>query len=225
MLTRALIVLLLVLNLGVAAWWMTRPVPTSPSLPAQPAGMPRLQLLSEAPARRVASVPAPPVPVAEPVAPPPEAETTRCFAIGPFADPAQARALLQPRVQRLVLRQAPQPASSGPWNVSMPPQADRAAAQVLATRIAAAGFNDYYIVAEGEQANAIALGRFGTREGATRHQAALQAAGFDARVQPPPAAATQAWLDVAVAPGFDPATLLPRLGGAQARPVDCATLG
>ena len=47
MLIRALIVLLVVLNLGAAAWWLTRPMP-EPVAPADlPAGVARLQLVDE----------------------------------------------------------------------------------------------------------------------------------------------------------------------------------
>ncbi|MDG6348532.1 hypothetical protein QAA18_07210 [Luteimonas sp. 8-5] len=46
MLIRAAIVLLLVLNLGVAAWWVLHDAPPAPAVP-QPSGVPRLQLLDE----------------------------------------------------------------------------------------------------------------------------------------------------------------------------------
>jgi len=47
MFARALIVLLLVLNVGVAAWWATRPEPPIPADRVQPVGVPRLQLVQE----------------------------------------------------------------------------------------------------------------------------------------------------------------------------------
>src|SRR5690606_30939100 len=46
MLIRAAIVLLLVLNLGVAVWWVLHDAPPAPTVP-QPSGVPRLQLLDE----------------------------------------------------------------------------------------------------------------------------------------------------------------------------------
>lgn len=58
MFARALIVLLLVLNVGVAAWWALRPVP-QPAPIVQPDGVARLQLLSEVAPRPALDTPAP----------------------------------------------------------------------------------------------------------------------------------------------------------------------
>ncbi|MEN1960726.1 SPOR domain-containing protein [Luteimonas sp. MJ246] len=44
---RALLVLLFMLNFGVATWWLLRPGPAAPAPWAQPDGVPRLQLLGE----------------------------------------------------------------------------------------------------------------------------------------------------------------------------------
>ena len=82
MLLRALIVLLVVVNLGVAAWWATRAPPPAPGHPASPVGVPRLQLLREAP-RPARAAPAPVV--ATPAAP------TQCHRFGPYASPAALR--------------------------------------------------------------------------------------------------------------------------------------
>ena len=89
MLIRALIVLLIVLNLGVAAWWISRPIAQAPALPEQPAGVARLQLLAEiratakampAPsASAVAVVPAPSE--ATPAAAVATTATAQCFSI------------------------------------------------------------------------------------------------------------------------------------------------
>jgi hypothetical protein len=58
MLIRATIVLLAVLNLGVAAWWLWRPAPVAPAF-EQPAGVPRLVMLEDIiPAQDAAPVPA-----------------------------------------------------------------------------------------------------------------------------------------------------------------------
>ena len=235
MLIRALIVLLIVLNLGAAAWWVSRPEPLPPALPAQPAGVPRLQLLSES-GKAAAAVPQAPAPtasaapivaapaaapVAEPVAP------AQCFSVGPFADQAAARsaaARLGSQASRSTPREIPGKAAQG-YNVVLPPQTDREAAQALAQRIGAAGFDDYLVVNSGAQTNGIALGRYRSREGAERRQSALRAAGFDAQLQPVGnEGAAQWWLDVAAAAGVTASGLQSGTGAVQSRSLDCALL-
>jgi len=105
--------------------------------------------------------------------------------------------------------------------VWLPPMADRASAQAVAERIVAAGFKDYYIVVDGDEANSIALGRYGNAEAAQRRQADLQAAGFPAQAESLGGGAR--WIQVAAGPAFDVARLQPAIA-AQQRPLDCATL-
>lgn len=231
MLIRALIVLLIVLNAGVAAWWISRPEPLPPALPAQPAGVPRLQLLSESgktaapPLTPVPSTPAPSPPAAvaavEPAAP------AQCFSIGPFADrvaAGSAATRIGSQITRGNPREVPGKTAQG-YNVVLPPQVDREAAQTLAQRIGAAGFDDYLVVNSGAQANGIALGRYRSREGAERRQAALRAAGFDAQLQPiGNEGAAQWWLDVAAAAGATASGLRSGAGAPQSRSLDCALL-
>lgn len=234
MLTRALIVLLLVLNLGVAAWWWLAPKPAAPAAPVHPQGVPRLQLLSEAtrvaPRQAVPAATAPaPAPAAGPAQPPLPASPepvatvgTQCVRLGPFADAAAAQsAIARLPAGVLASRVHSQAARRGAWNVVMPPQADVAAAQALAQRIDAAGFKDYYVIRNGEGANGIALGRFGSSEAAQRHQASLQAAGFGAQVQGPPGATF--WVDADGAASFDPQAAASAIGASQVDPRRCAT--
>lgn len=221
MLSRALIVLLLVLNVGVALWWATRSTP-APAAPAeQPAGVPTLQLLRETP--RAAST-RPPAPAVADAAP---AGSETCRAFGPFDDAAKvaaARARLQPLVTRLHVRMQAD-AAARDWRVWLPPRASRAAAQAMAGRIAAAGFSDYFIVANGEGANGIALGAFRSEAAARRHEAALHAAGFaDVRAEPVGAADVKTWIDVAAPPSFDPEAERAALGVARAERVACASM-
>ncbi len=230
MLIRAVMVLLVVLNLGTAAWWLSRPPAPIPAPPAQRAGVPRLKLLSEV-AKPVTTAPVAPV-VAE-VAPPAPAVTTEpvktpvCFSLGPFADRAAADAAiakLAAQVTRAVSREAPGRAATG-YSVSMAPAADRAAAQATAQRIGAAGFDDFLIVNTGEQANSIALGRYGSRESAERRQSALKAAGFDARIEALGAEGTaQWWLDASAPAGAVASQLRGTAGATQSRSLDCARL-
>lgn len=221
MIARALIVLLLVLNLGVATWWALRPAPLPSATPVTTAGAPRLTLL-----REVAS----PVHLAAPAAKPDvaidilpsaaPAAARRCMTFGPFTDAvllASARTLLQSQVAQLQVRQAA--ASAHGWRVWLPPLADRVAAQAMAARITAAGFKDYYIVGKGDEANSIALGRFGNEESARRQQAALVAAGIDAQAES--LAEPASWIDVMATDALDADALRVRIHALQARPLDC----
>jgi hypothetical protein len=241
MLIRALIVLLLVLNLGVAAWWISRPPAQAPALPGQPAGVARLQLLgeSQATARPVPRAPAPaatpavsvPVTAQAPVAaeaiPAATAAVAQCFSVGPFESDAAATAAtsrIAAQATRVRPRQVPGQQASG-YNVLLPPLPDRAAAQALAQRIGAAGFDDYLVVSGGEQANGIALGRYRNREGAERRQSALKAAGFAAQVQViGNEGPGQWWLDIVAAEGVAGSRLKDLAAAPQSRLLDCAVL-
>ena len=221
MLIRALIVLLVVLNLGAAAWWLTRPAPTPPAEPALPAGVARLQLLNEAP-----SIPTQaPVPQARDAVPP--AALTACFSLGPYtreSSALQAQAALAGRILHARLREVPG-AGTGGYQVVMPPAASLEEAQATAGRIGAAGFDDFLVVRQGEQANGIALGRYGSHEAAQRRQSALQAKGFPAQIQAVGGeGAAQWWLDVTAADGAGAGQLKTLANAAQSRSLDCAAL-
>ncbi|RMH93389.1 hypothetical protein EBB59_05800 [Lysobacter pythonis] len=152
-------------------------------------------------------------PAAPKVAEPPPAKATPpesapvCLSYGPFASEAAATdgiARLRRAGASASLRRVELSPARG-YNVFLPPLADRAAALAMAERLRAAGFNDLVVLNEGGQINAIALGRFGGEENARRHQTALLAKGFAARVAPAGAGAAQFWLDVRAPAGFDAA--------------------
>lgn len=262
MLVRALLVLLLMLNLGVTAWWGLRTPPASSAPVASPLGVARLQLLAErdAPTRSVAEPAAPkaavaalrdatavapntaaatpppaptptPAPVAAAVEAPaaetaaPLAKATRCYSFGPFenADMASsARRYLQPLAQRIAMREQRTAPARG-WRVLLPPQPSREQAQALAQRIAAAGFNDYFVVADGAEANAIALGRYRTEDAARKRAQSLNAAGFAAQAEALGDARASTWLDVAAGEGFDPDAAQAAIA-IQRRSLDCAKM-
>ncbi|RDZ27200.1 SPOR domain-containing protein [Lysobacter silvisoli] len=253
MLVRALLVLLSMLNLGVAAWWGLRTPPAPPSAEAAPLGVARLQLLAERtaaqqaprkPAPTAAPAPAlrdatatPAVPAAEPAVvakaeppvPAPAAEAApkpgRCYSFGPFENAdmaASARQYLQPLAQRIGVREQ-RAASARGWRVQLPPQGSREQAQAAAQRIAAAGFSDYFVVADGAEANAIALGRYRTEDAARRREQALNAAGFAAKAEPLGDARASTWLDVAAGEGFDPDAAQSAIA-VQRRSIDCASM-
>ena len=206
MLMRALLVLLVVLNAGVAAWWALHddtPIPTPASLTAD---VPALQLVD---AGR-----------AVPVAPAPPTASLRCFRFGPFTNPA-AFAAARTAIAREVAWTATGEQVTGvprAWRVVLP-QPDRATATATAARIGAAGFGDFLVLPDGgADANTIALGRYRSEAAARERVASLAKAGFDARAEPVGGRVVQ-WLDVAAPPAFAPASATLGLTGA---PVDCA---
>lgn len=227
MFARALIVLLIAINIGVAMWWVLRAEPPAPAAYAQPPGVPRLQLLSEAKPLAAAASASAPLPAAttppSPQAPP--AAPNRCFSLGPFATAEALRAAdarVRPQVVRARTRAVATKASG--YTVLMPPLASRELAQAAAEKIKAAGFDDLLVINEGGDANGIALGRYGSQESAQRRQAALQAAGFAAELRPIGAAASPAWLDIEARTDVDPARLRTDTGAAQSPALDCASL-
>lgn len=232
MLIRALIVLLIVLNLGVAAWWLTRPEPQPPALPELPAGVARLQLVEEAAPATAAASPgaagsAEAADTGAGTAAAPPAEPAQCFSLGPFTSrnaASRAQAALQARLARAALREVPAPGASG-YQVIVPPLPGREEAQALAQRIGAAGFDDFLVINQGEQANGIALGRYRSREAALRRQDALRSAGFDVQLQPVgPAGPSQWWLDAGVAEGVAPADLARTASTGSPLPLECTAL-
>ncbi|OBU50989.1 SPOR domain-containing protein [Stenotrophomonas maltophilia] len=275
MLTRALIVVLAILNLGVACWWLLRDAPQKPAPAPQPAGVAELRwvpggadanaaaeataaaptapLMEREPAAKtaVAVTPAPvapakpeiarpqtadaakpgtppvPVPAPEkPVTPPAAAEPPRCVALGPFADRAaasSAQGKAGTLLSQVRLREQPAASGSARYRVMLPAAANRDEAQATVKRIVAAGLSDYYIISQGEDANAVALGQYRNREGAERRMAAVQAAGFQPRLVAS-GDAGQWWLEGQLAAGTQPAQAQQRSGAAQSRSLECTRL-
>lgn len=273
MLTRALIVVLAILNLGVALWWMLRGEP-APAPPPPTTGVAQLQLLpatasaptgasiASTPAAALDDVtPAPlpppaaapaqvptqtptaespaaaavaPAPVAAPPAPAPAvaqapapvpAAPAQCVSLGPFTDRAAAQAAQAKAGGTLRGARLREVADAGAtrYRVVLPAAASREDAQATVKRIVAAGLSDYYIIANGEETNAIALGQYRNREGAERRMAALSAAGFNARlIASGGDGSAQWWLDATLAPPADASVARQRSGAAQQRSLDCA---
>jgi len=278
MLTRALIVVLVILNLGVALWWLLRGEPVSEP-PASPVGVAQLEVLSptqappaaatptnnapalqdvtpasapaataapvgqppvtpDLPPTAVAATPAPaatapavaPGPAAAPaVAPPapvtPPTAPAQCVSLGPFADRATAQAAQSRAGSALRMARLREVADAGAtrYRVLLPPAASREEAQATVKRIVAAGVSDYYIISQGEETHAIALGQYRNREGAERRLAALSAAGFKAKmVASGGDGSAQWWLDATLAAGTEAAAARQRSGAAQQRSLECA---
>lgn len=238
MAVRALIVILVVLNLGIALWWAARKDEPAPPPLAMPGGVAGLELvpgsagIDDAPPAP-APVPAQPQPVAAAAptqpsatpAPEPAASAPRCLSLGAFPDRASAEAarqragadIVQARVREIA------GAGGGSYRVLLPPSRDRDTARALAARVAAAGFSDYYVLGQGEEANAVALGQYRNREGAERRQAELVAAGFPAQLVASSGGA-QWWLDVRLATDAQPAAIRRQSGASRQQSLDCASL-
>lgn len=218
MLIRALIVLLVVLNLGTAAWWLSRPAPVPAPGPDLPAGVARLQLVDE-PAQ--ATTPSVSVPVVSP------APVALCFSLGPYTSETaatRAQAAIAGQLRQARLREVPGVSASG-YQVVIPPAASLEEAQAVAARIGAAGFDDFLVVRQGDQANGIALGRYRSREAAERRLAQLQAAGFGAQLQPVGRAGPGLWwLDAGVADGIDPVAIARAASSSAPQPLECTAL-
>lgn len=219
MILRAAIVLLLMLNLGAATWWwLGGDVGASGPVPAGRAtsGAPRLRLLSEAAPVAALVRPAALQAIAPPLSAPTattesamQVPSAACLRFGPFADAASrdaARARLSGLASTVVARDTAGRASRG-WWVSLPALPSRDEARALGERIKAAGITDWYVMGEGDQANSISLGRYGSEEAARRREADIRAKGFAAQSAPLGDRAPQWWLDARVFASVTPTAL------------------
>jgi hypothetical protein len=217
MLPRVLVLLLLLMNVGVGAWWFLRPeheprrfAPTEPAVPG-------LELLTELEARgavgELAEAPQPIAPSADAV----------CERIGPFltqADLRRAVGALTPVVQRIQFRETRALARRGYW-VYMPAQPTRDAALATARELAAQGLRDYYVVTAGDRQNTISLGLFRELANARQRQADVRAMGFGAELGERTEEIPQYWVDIAADPRFDWRAQLGGYAGVDSARIDC----
>lgn len=223
MLLRAAIVMLVMLNLGAAGWWVLQPAP-KPVL--EGAHAPSLQLLNEAGAHLpvmagpVAAATVMPAAVAKQDAP---ALATACLRFGPFAHPAARDAARARLLQAGVSAQtydSPVKDVRG-WKVFLPAQASHDATLALADKLKASGLTDLFVMAQGDAVNSIALGRFGSEAAAQRRQAEVVSKGFAAQVAAVGGTPAQHWLDARLPQTADRVNLV-RIAPAQ--PLDCSAL-
>ncbi|MCC4594563.1 SPOR domain-containing protein [Xanthomonas campestris pv. phormiicola] len=157
MLVRALLVVLAILNLGVALWWATQPQTPAPApMPALPAGVATLQLVpasasvpQAAPAEPAAAAAAPtpavhpatvPAAVATvPVADAPATSAVPTTAVPAATAPAAAAAPPPPpKASSAAAAAAAEPAAAAAVCLSLGPYPDRAAAETAAAALGAA---------------------------------------------------------------------------------------
>lgn len=221
MLPRALVLLLVVMNIGALAWWALHVEAGAEPVAATDNGTPALVLLSESEvAHRQGS--------SEELsaAPEPSSATPRCETIGPFATPADVRKAidtLAPLVGRLQQRQTMGTAATG-YRVYVAALASRDAALEAARQLASKGMNDYYVVTSGDEVNTISLGLFQDLANATKRRDEIRKIGFDARLEPKVGEVPQYWIDVTVAPDFDWKTHLTGFTGIDSKDVACPSL-
>lgn len=155
--------------------------------------------------------------------PAPAAAPERCASLGPYAARAEADAALA-RLRGQTTRgsvREDKDAGVSTFRVMLPNVGDRAAAQALVKRIAAAGIGDYYVIAQGEDTS-IALGKYQSRERAERRQASLVGAGFPAQLLPSGSGQSRWWIDVRSTAAIS--ALQGTVGATRQRSLDCATL-
>jgi len=231
MLLRATVVLLVILNFGVAVWWAVRGEAVEASAQLEP-GPSTLQLVGE-PAAERAAAPERVAPAAIPALDGTDAasaadsalraaDPAQCVALGPFADAATRDAALA-QLSSVAFRVIPRDVGETPrgWRVWMAPLPDRAASDAMVARLLAAGFNDYYVIADGAEANGIALGRFGSEPAARARAQALRDAGFEADAAPLGSTLTRHWIDATLAEGDTGDALRSRVGAARVETRDC----
>jgi hypothetical protein len=176
MLLRALFLLLLALNLGVAAWLYFAPAPKAAEFVATDVGIPALQLLVEREGEGAAQ--------SSELASAAESRSDishgHCLTIGPFPTQADMRGAmnkLMPQVERIQFREARATQSRGYW-VYLPAMESREQALSVARQLSAKGVRDYYVVTAGDQQNTISLGLFRDQANAERRRRELGDLGF-----------------------------------------------
>jgi hypothetical protein len=214
---RALLLLLLCMNLGVAAWWAAHREPAPPAVAATEPGVPALRLLSEVESRPAGEAAAE---LAE--APAPLSPDARCLSLGPFETPADLRGAMDrllPRVERIQFREVPAVALRG-YRVFLPPAGSRAEALQVARALSERGISDYYVITAGPQQNSVSLGLFRDLGNATQRRDAVAALGYSPIVEPRTEPVSQWWIDLAIAPGVDWKAIVPD-AGLRAEPTAC----
>jgi hypothetical protein len=195
---RGLFLALVLVNLGVFAWYHWYAEDSGPEPSAAPGGAP-LQLMSELTpeqkktlAAQTASV-APPAVAAAPAtavtapgltAPTGNAALMSCASYGPFpdADAAQkAAAKLKQAGVATSEHSVAGKARLGYW-VYLPPFGSRKEAEAAAKLLQQKGVKDLYVVTDEANRNAISLGLYSQHGGAEEHQKEIRKLGYRARI-------------------------------------------
>lgn len=238
---RALLAVLILANLGVFAWvhWYVNPSHADLAPAAAPGGAP-LKLMSElTPAERKAlPITAAPAVATTPVlasvthASAPAASTAPaavgalvCASYGPFpsAD-AAGQALARLKTAGLIANQhvIPGKAKLGYW-VYLPPFGSRKEADAAAAMLKKRGVTDIYVVADEANRNAVSLGVFNQRDGASQREKDIKKLGFKAQMAERFRDEPRYWLDAKGAESALPAADAFKDLGDDAAPVGKAS--
>ena len=208
MLPRILALILLAMNVGVAAWWLMRPLPPTPPLAeSRDPETPSLSLLIEREAESAGEADgAAGLPTLDAV------EPGLCYALGPFLTQIDLRRVLRsltPVVRRIQFRETREVIRRG-YRVFMPSPGDREQALAMARRLNQAGVSDYYVVTAGDEQNTISLGLYREQDNALTRQSQIAELGFQAEIEPRHEELAKFWIDIEVPKDVD---WRPRMGG------------
>lgn len=190
-------VALLLANLGLAAWHISRPAADTNDLSVAP---------SVASGARTAAEPTPDLPGLRLVSEMSRADegAARCHTLGPFTRPAELRRAherLAVYTQRQRQRQTQAVEDQG-WWVHLPASASRAEALSAARRLTQAGVSDHSVITSGEHENTVSLGLFDVQANARSHRARIRGLGFDVLIGKQFVDTTHYWLDYEPLPGM-----------------------
>lgn len=138
------------------------------------------------------------------------AETSgSCYTLGPFKavdDANSVRNQLKRAGLTVKRRMSKDTSHKGFW-VLLPPAASHAQARKTIEQLKAKGINDYFLVANGDQANAISLGVFAQSDTAQRRFEKILRLGFKPLLQDVNLPRRRYWLDWPVEQNLDPSVL------------------
>lgn len=223
MLVRVLLLVLLAMNLGVAAWWWLRAPPVAAPVVAADPGVPSLTLLSEREAAEAGGDTPDEAEVAGPPEPLADASTRECLALGPWltqVDLRRAMNVLTPIAARIQYRETREVIRRG-YRVFLPSPGSREAALGLARQLSARGLSDYYVVTAGEAQNSVSLGLYRDENNARTRLDQVRAQGFDAQLEPRNDELPKYWIDVDLPQGASWRELLGRHGEVGSTPIPC----
>lgn len=192
---RALVLILILLNLGFLYWHTQHAVPSARSavpdteIPGQP-GVARLVLLAERERETNGQTAVSAVP------------ERRCETIGPLPDHAGAeaqRSRLEAQGASVSVRTVSQEVVSSYW-VFLPALGSREEARRLAGMLTDRGVRDLYVINEGEHRHGVSLGLFSEHERARRRVEELEVLGHVPRIEARFRTQTVYWLDLTLSP-------------------------